>query len=219
MVINNKTLRILGAGGVALLVLSLLVLFLSSPVLPTVLAITGSLFGLFLVWIGTGRTPTVSSPEPPLPETAPTAPQPAERAAPPRAAISPDQGEAEVVQLLTLLQEKGRFIDFLQEDVTLYSDEQVGAAARVFHQGCQTVLEEFIQVEPVHPGKEGAVVKLPKGFSVLDYRISGDPTDAPPSRGRLLHAGWKVARLTLPRLSRSEGGDWPPVAPAQVEIE
>jgi hypothetical protein len=43
-----------------------------------------------------------------------------------------NQAEAEVVAFVGLLQDKGRFVDFLMDDVALYNDAQVGAAARVF---------------------------------------------------------------------------------------
>jgi hypothetical protein len=62
--------------------------------------------------------------EAPAPVAAPVAAQP-----PPPAA---NQAEAEVVAFVSLLQEKGRLVDFLMEDVAPYDDKQVGAAARWF---------------------------------------------------------------------------------------
>jgi hypothetical protein len=47
------------------------------------------------------------------------------------APIVANQAEAEVVSFLATLQEKGRFVDFLMGDITIYSDAQVGEAARV----------------------------------------------------------------------------------------
>lgn len=41
------------------------------------------------------------------------------------------------LQLLALLQKEARLIDFLQEEVSQFSDEEVGAAARVIHSGGQ----------------------------------------------------------------------------------
>jgi hypothetical protein len=41
--------------------------------------------------------------------------------------------------LLGLLQKEGRLVDFLQEEITAYSDQEIGAAARVVHEaasGC-----------------------------------------------------------------------------------
>src|SRR5258705_92566 len=67
--------------------------------------------------------------------------------APPPVAAQPppptaNQAEAEVVAFIGLLQEKGRLVDFLMDDVTLYDDSRVGAAARVVHYGCREVLRE-----------------------------------------------------------------------------
>ena len=43
-------------------------------------------------------------------------------------------------RFLGLLQEKGRFVDFLMGDVGAFSDAEVGAAGRVLHEGCKAVL-------------------------------------------------------------------------------
>jgi hypothetical protein len=61
---------------------------------------------------------------PPPPVAAKPPPPPPER-----------QAEAEVVAFIGLLQEKGRLVDFLMDDVSLYDDSRVGAAARVVHFG------------------------------------------------------------------------------------
>src|SRR5690242_11018654 len=53
-------------------------------------------------------------------------------------------GKAELrrgaVQLLALLQREGRLLDFLQENIDGYSDDQIGAAVRDIHRGCKKVL-------------------------------------------------------------------------------
>src|SRR5271165_2926678 len=59
------------------------------------------------------------------------------RAAP--ALPTANQSNAEVVNFLAILQEKGRLVDFLMDDIKGYNDAQVGAAARVLHEGCRTV--------------------------------------------------------------------------------
>ena len=41
----------------------------------------------------------------------------------------PESRDTTGLQVLAILQREGRFIDFLQEDVTSFSDEEVGAAA------------------------------------------------------------------------------------------
>ena len=63
-----------------------------------------------------------------------------------------------------LLQEKGRFVDFLMEDVAPYDDTQVGAAARVVHQGCREVLHEHFKVTPISQAEEGSRITMPGGI-------------------------------------------------------
>ena len=46
----------------------------------------------------------------------------------------PDRGEA-ALRLLALLQQEGRLVDFLEEDLAPYSDVQVGSAVRAIHGG------------------------------------------------------------------------------------
>src|SRR5512138_3402403 len=50
------------------------------------------------------------------------------------------QADAEVVSFLAALLEHGRFVDFLMDDITGYDDTQVGAAARVVHDGCRAAI-------------------------------------------------------------------------------
>ncbi len=39
------------------------------------------------------------------------------------------------LQLLALLQREGRFMDFVQQELASFSDADIGAAARVVHEG------------------------------------------------------------------------------------
>ena len=55
-------------------------------------------------------------------------------------AAGPDLTAA--LQLLALLQREGRFVDFLQENVAEFTDADIGAAARVVHEGCKRGLAE-----------------------------------------------------------------------------
>src|SRR6188768_1875256 len=44
------------------------------------------------------------------------------------------------LQLLTLLQREGRFVDFVQQEIATFSDADIGAAARVVHEGCRRAI-------------------------------------------------------------------------------
>lgn len=68
------------------------------------------------------------------------------------------------MQLLALLQQEGRFVDFLEENVAAYSDAEIGGAARVVHEGCRKVIHDYLHLEPVRTEAEGALLTLPAGF-------------------------------------------------------
>ena len=106
---------------------------------------------------------------------------------------------SEVLTFLSLLQEKGRFLDFLMDDITLYSDNQVGAAGRVVHQGCSKVLGELFRISPLHKDDEGTKITLRKEDSVLAYRVLGKTFEHTPFDARILHRGWGTDTLKIPR--------------------
>ncbi len=116
-----------------------------------------------------------------------------------------------------LLQEKGRLVDFLMEDVTLYEDAEVGAAARVIHQGCRQVLQEYFKISAISDAQEGTQVTVPTGYSTDEYRLVGKLTGEPPFTGTLLHKGWKTESVKLPRIVARER--LPSIAPAEVELK
>ena len=129
--------------------------------------------------------------------------------------------DAEVVNLLSLFQDRGRLIDFLMDDVTRYDDNRVGAAARVVHQGCRSVLAEYFSLQPVHEGTEGNPVSLEQGYDARAYRLLGAGVSSPPYRGRLAHRGWKTAKVSLPRVSWGEqqgAGKAFVICPAEIDV-
>src|SRR5438128_8508065 len=75
--------------------------------------------------------------------------------------------------LLAALQAAGRLVDFLEEDLGPYGDEQVGGAARDIHQGCQRALRERVTLEPVLAGAEGEAVTVEAGFDPAAIRLTG----------------------------------------------
>mgnify|MGYP000196215732 FL=1 len=70
------------------------------------------------------------------------------------------------LQLLGLMQREARFVDFIQEDVAPYTDAEIGAAARVVHEGCRKVLAEHFTIAPVRTEPEGSRVTLQPGDRV-----------------------------------------------------
>ena len=136
-------------------------------------------------------------------------------------APGPEQGaqaEAEVASFLAMLQDKGRLIDFLMDDINAYDDAQVGAAARVVHAGCKTVLREHLRIVPVRQESEGSTIQVPRGYQADEYRLAGKIAGEAPFSGVLVHRGWKAVSVKLPRILREPAGGLPTLAPAEVEL-
>ena len=121
------------------------------------------------------------------------------------------------LQMLTILQRKGRLLDFLQEDLTQYDDAQIGAAVRNIHSGCKESLAEYIELEPIFKEEEGREVNVPKGFDSKSIQLTGNVKGDPPFRGILRHRGWRASRVRLPQITVKEDKD-NVLAPAEVEI-
>ena len=143
---------------------------------------------------------------------------PATAAAPPPPEPAPP-AEAEIVSFLALLQEKGRLVDFVMDDITAYPDAQVGAAARVVHAGCKAVLAEHFRITPVRTENEGAKISVPTGFPADAYRLVGRISGEPPFSGTLVHRGWQTDKVKLPRVVAVSGDRLPAIAPAEVELK
>lgn len=120
------------------------------------------------------------------------------------------------LQLLGLLQQQARFLDFVSEDVSQYSDAEIGAAARVVHDGCSKIIGQYFEIEPIRADKENTRITLQKGFNASENRITGNIVGKPPFTGTLLHRGWRAARVDLPRLA--PGHDVHVLVPAEIEL-
>lgn len=120
------------------------------------------------------------------------------------------------LRLLALLQKEGRFIDFLQEDISEYSDAKLGAAVRVIHAKCREVLEEFVTIRPILTEEEGSKITIPVGFDPSLIKVTGRVRGKPPYNGILYHQGWKAHKLSLPK--QVGNGDRTIVCPAEVEV-
>jgi hypothetical protein len=132
------------------------------------------------------------------------------------AEVPPEKTHASGLAVLALLQREGRLIDFLQEDVTAFSDAEIGAAARVVHSGSRKVLEQYLTLEPVLKQAEGDAVTVPTNFDAQRIRLTGNVAGQPPFRGTLKHHGWAASSVRLPVVS--ETLDARVIAPAEVEL-
>ncbi len=139
-----------------------------------------------------------------------------EAAAPPEPRYAlPTPGAA--VQMLSILQRDGRFIDFLQEDLTLYDDTQIGAAVRSIHEGCKDAIKRHMELKPIMEETEGFEVTVPAGFDASAVRLTGSVSGDPPFRGILKHKGWRITKIQLPLPTTEPKEGWV-LAPAEVEV-
>ncbi len=120
------------------------------------------------------------------------------------------------LQLLGLLQQEARFVDFTQENMGQYSDAEIGAVARVVQEGCRKILNQHFTLAAVRDEEEGKRVTLPKGYDAASIRITGNIVGQAPFTGTLVHRGWKAVETKLPKLT--EGHDASIIAAAEVEL-
>lgn len=156
--------------------------------------------------VGPAAAPVAAPAAAPVPT-----PAPAPAAAPLREA-TPDAA----LQLLSLFQREARLIDFTQENLSGYSDADIGAAARVVHEGCAKVLRDHFTIDAIRSEAEGSRVTLPEGFDAAAVRLTGNVVGKAPFTGTLGHRGWRASSVRLPKLA--EAHDAKVLAPAEVEL-
>lgn len=161
----------------------------------------------WLVLTGTDLAPVEAVDDKPVEPEPPAAPEPEP---------GPDPFAQGAVYALILLQREGRLVDFLQEDMSAFADEQIGAAARRIHTDCAKVLEEHFHLAQVRSEEEGARLALESGFDPSAVKLTGNVPDGPPYEGVLQHQGWRAEQVDLPQRS----GEIDPlvVQPAVLEI-
>jgi hypothetical protein len=154
----------------------------------------------------------VPVPAAPMPAPAPT-PMPAVAPAP----VAPQEASADAaLQLLALLQREARLIDFTQEDLSAYSDADIGGPARLVQQGCAKVLREHFTLAPVRSEAEGSRITLSEGFDARAIQLTGNVVGQAPFKGVLSHRGWRATDTRLPKLADSH--DATVLAQAEVEL-
>lgn len=148
--------------------------------------------------------------------------KPADKTSPDKAGQTPSKKELQdlhrryYLHLLSVLQRKGRLLDFLEEDLSGYSDAQIGAAVRGVHENCSSVLEKYLAPRGIIEKPEGGEVTIGPDFDPSAVKLTGNVTGDPPFTGLLRHQGWKAGKIELPVLTA--GGDPSIIAPAEVEV-
>jgi len=134
----------------------------------------------------------------------------------PAAPAAPDEDRGDrAVQLLAILQRDGRLVDFLQEDLTPYTDTQIGAGVRDVHASSRAAFQRYFTLEPVVTEAEGERMAVtsadPARIKVVGAVGSRD------AHGVIRHRGWRVTHIGLPPLPPAAGRDI--VAPAEIEVQ
>ena len=129
------------------------------------------------------------------------------------AAPRPSDG---ALQMLSILQRDARLVDFIMEDITTYTDDQVGAAVRGLHDQARESLARYVKLEPVIDGVEGTFTK-PALSDPAAVKFVGNVPAGKPSGGLLRHKGWRAGKIELPPLNARQ--DSSILAPAEIEVE
>lgn len=125
--------------------------------------------------------------------------------------------KSEALILLEALQREARLIDFLMEDLSQYSDAQIGAAVRDIHRDCRAVLERMFAIRPLVETPEGVSTELPADFDSGRYRLLGNVSGSGPYRGTVVHHGWQATKCELPMWQGSKDSMLV-IAPAEVQV-
>ncbi len=145
------------------------------------------------------KTTTPALPQAKSPEAAPAPPKTASR--------------SDAITLLATLQREARLIDLVKENLSAYSDAQIGAAARPCLQQCATTLERVMSVQPIVTASDGSMIEVPESAGPARYQWIGEGAG---TSGKLVHHGWKVDQLELPQWTGPHQ-DSGVIAPVQLQ--
>lgn len=122
----------------------------------------------------------------------------------------------QTLAFLGALQEKGRLVDFLMDDIGGHDDAAVGAAARVVYHGCRDALLKMVSIEPVASESEGSAVELERG-RLDEYQLIGSAAEGQTGTGTLAHKGWRGREFKFPKVDATRTTP-PVIAPAKVDV-
>jgi hypothetical protein len=118
------------------------------------------------------------------------------------------------VQVLGVLQRDSRLIDFLMEDISAYTDDQVGAAIRDVQVQAKQTLERYLKLQPVIDAVEETTIPT-SGLDSASYKLIGKvPPNGKAPSGVLRHRGWKAGQVDLPVAKPTSI-----LVPAELEVE
>jgi len=126
---------------------------------------------------------------------------------------SNDQLSDDAIVLLRLLQEEGRLLDFIKEDISSYDDSQVASASRVIHRGCSNVFKKYLSLDHVLDYDENMVVELPENIEQNALKVHGNKT----GKIKVIHRGWKITSSDLPKIISNDSKKDLLIVPAEGE--
>jgi len=121
------------------------------------------------------------------------------------------------LQILGILQRDSRLIDFLMEDISGYSDDQVGAAVRNLHDQSRESLNRYLRLAPVIDAVEGSFTKLDSNDPATVKLLGNVPASGKAPGGILRHKGWRAEKIDLPPIPPGQMNSI--LAPAEIEVE
>lgn len=169
----------------------------------------GSAFQSFFSILFSGELPESVAREFGFVKPVKTAPAP-----PPPPQLKPADG---AIQLLGILQRDGRLVDFLMEDISGATDDQIGAAVRSLQEQCRDSLSRYVKLSPVIDGVEGSYTKAVTNDPAVVKLLGNVPPSGKAAGGILRHKGWRADQVDLPALKASQNNAV--VAPAEIEVE
>lgn len=147
-------------------------------------------------------------PEPPPADVAPLAiPTPAPTVA--------TGQRSDAISLLAVLQREARLVDFLKEDISAYTNDQVGAAVRDVHRDAAAALERLFSLRPAVAQAEGASIAVPAAPDPSRMALIGNAGAA--ARGTVRHAGWEATHVQLPQWTGAAASARV-IAPTEIEV-
>lgn len=118
---------------------------------------------------------------------------------------------------LSVLQREGRLLDFFDEDLSAYEDDQIGAAVRSIQEDCKKAVKKYIDPKPVVKGEEGDEITIEEGFDIAAINLVGNVSGHPPFNGKIKHPGWRAGKKDVPKLSDIQ--DPGIMTPAEIEVQ
>ena len=121
-------------------------------------------------------------------------------------------GRSDALTLLSTLQREARLLDLVHESLDMYTDAQIGAAARDVLRDTRKSLDKMLDIKPLLSNKEGDSIDLPETLSPVRWKLLGSKKD----RGVIVHSGWTATKCDIPKWNGAKD-DASVLAPAEIE--